>query len=116
MSRTETTAAQVDPERMPHGQMHPGRRLLVALLLTLFMVAVLAVVVPSASEAAGIAGPPAEEIVIPMAPADEGGGGLSQAGASEWIPFAVTLGPFLVIISGLLWLTFRVDAEEVDED
>ena len=60
--------------------------------------------------------PQAQEIIIPMAPADEGGDGLSGSGASEWLPFAVLLGPFLVVVSGLLWLTFRIDASEAEEE
>lgn len=92
------------------------RRLLIVALVSVVLLTSLFFIAPAETEAAGIAPQPGHEIVIPMAPADEGGGGLSGSGASEWIPFAVMLGPFVVVITGLLWLTFRIDADEVDED
>jgi len=101
---------------MSAARMHPARQLLVAMIVTVFLLALLAVALPAAADAAGIATPPAEEIVIPMAPADEGGDGLAGAGASEWLPFAVLLGPFLVVITGLLFLTFKIDSGHSDEE
>ena len=101
---------------MSAARMNPARQLLVALIVTVFLLALLAVAVPAAADAAGITTPPAEEIVIPMAPADEGGDGLSGAGASEWLPFAVLLGPLLVLITGLLFLTFKLDSGHSDEE
>ena len=93
-----------------------ARRLLVAGAVTLALLAALFVALSADVEGAGLAGPPAQEIVIPMAPADEGGDGLSGAGASEWIPLAVLLGPAAVLLAGVMWLTFRIDADQTDDD
>ncbi len=101
---------------MRTAQIYSPRRFLLALTVTALLVGLLLVALPAPIEAAGLTAPPAQEIIIPMAPADEGGDGLSGSGASEWLPFAVLLGPFLVVVSGLLWLTFRIDASEAEED
>lgn len=101
---------------MRTAQIHSPHRFLLALTVTALLVGLLLVALPAPIEAAGLATPPAQEIIIPMAPADEGGDGLSGSGASEWLPFAVLLGPFLVVVSGLLWLTFRIDASEAEEE
>lgn len=96
-----------------------ARRLLVVgtvITATVALLAALFVAFPAGLEGADVAAPPAQEIVIPLAPADEGGDGLAGAGASEWIPFAVALGPALVLLTGLLWLTFKIDANETDDD
>ena len=93
-----------------------GRRLLIVGVVTIALLATLFAALPADLDAAGVTTPPAEEIVIPMAPADEGGGGLSSSGASEWLPFAILLGPLLILITGLLWLTFRVDSNDAEDD
>lgn len=93
-----------------------GRRLLIVGVVTIALLATLFAALPADLDAAGVTTPPAEEIVIPMAPADEGGDGLAGAGASEWLPFAVMLGPLLVLITGLLWLTFKIDSTEAEDD
>ena len=48
---------------------------------------------------------------IPMTPASEGGGGVGVENASPaaWIVFGVGLGPFIVLMAGLLWLTIKID-------
>lgn len=84
------------------------------------LVAVLAVTIvttPGASQlsAAGIDQPVAQEQVIPMTPPDQGGAGLDQYKATDWLTFAVPLGAFLPLIIGLLWLTFRIDHSEANE-
>ena len=91
-----------------------ARLLIGAVAVGLLIVGVLAAPGGEAA-AAGLAPAVADEVVPPQAPADEGGAGLSNAGASEWLPFAITLGPFLVLITGLLWLTFGIDRSEKKE-
>ena len=94
-----------------------AQRLLIAGIVTIALLATLFVALPTdLNAAAAVSAPVAEEIVLPMAPADEGGGGLSGSGASEWLPFAVLLGPFMVVITGLLWLTFKIDDSETDDE
>ena len=46
-----------------------------------------------------------------MTPASEGGGGVGVENASPaaWIVFGVGLGPFIVLMAGLLWLTIKID-------
>jgi hypothetical protein len=95
---------------------HSAHRLLIVAIVTIALLATLFAALPADLDAAAVSTPPAQEIVIPMAPADEGGDGLSGSTSSEWIPFAVLLGPFLVVITGLLWLTFRIDASEADDE
>ncbi|MXY78209.1 MAG: hypothetical protein F4Y94_00515 [Chloroflexi bacterium] len=97
-------------------RIHPARRSLLALTIAALLVAVLFAALPAPADAAALPEAPGDEVVIPMAPADEGGAGMSGSGASEWLPFAVLLGPFLVVITGLLWLTFRIDASEAEEE
>lgn len=91
-----------------------ARLLVVMAVVGLLLIGALAAPVGEAA-AAGLAPAVADEVVPPQAPADEGGAGLSNAGASEWLPFAITLGPFLVLITGLLWLTFGIDRSEKKE-
>ncbi len=81
-------------------------------LIAVIAAGTLALWSPSPASAAGDAQTPADEQLLPMAAPDEGGAGTDQAGASEWIPFAVMLGPFLVLIVPLLWLIFRIDRSE----
>ncbi|MCY3920402.1 MAG: hypothetical protein OXG38_11460 [Chloroflexi bacterium] len=97
-------------------RIHPARRSLLALTVAALLAALLFAALPAPAEAAGLPEAPGDETIIPMAPADEGGAGMSGSGASEWLPFAVLLGPFLVVITGLLWLTFRIDASEAEEE
>ncbi len=67
---------------------------------------------PDSADAAAVDPPLTDELVLPMTPAREGGDGIDNAGTSEWVMLAVTLGPFSVLISGLIWLTFRIDKSE----
>ncbi len=97
-------------------RIHPERRSLLALTVAALLLAALFAALPAPADAAGLPETPGDEMIIPLAPADEGGAGMSGSGASEWLPFAVLLGPFLVVITGLLWLTFRIDAGETDEE
>ncbi len=93
-----------------------ARRLLIVGLVTIALLAALLAALPADLDAASVATPPAQEIVIPMAPAGEGGDGLAGAGASEWLPFATLLGPFMVVMTGLLFLTFKIDSSDADDD
>jgi hypothetical protein len=68
---------------------------------------------PSVAAGDGAA-PVAEEMV--SIDSDVGDGGYDGAGASDWLPFAMMLGPFLVLITGLLWVTFRIDKSEGREE
>ena len=55
----------------------------------------------------------AESIIVnPITPAGEGGGGVGveSAGASAWIVFGVGLGSFMVLMTGLLWITIKIDS------
>ena len=86
------------------------------LLLLLALVAILATAggglsAPSASAAQQSAPIPVQRL-LPHVPADEGGTAINNAEKSEWYLFAILLGPFLVLVSGLLWLTFRIDHSE----
>lgn len=73
---------------------------------------VLLATAPSA-DAAGLAPPAIEQV----APADSDvNGGFDGAGASDWAPFAIMLAPFIVLISGLLWVTFGIDRSEGREE
>ena len=82
------------------------------MLIAVIAAGTLALWFSSPASAAGHAQPPAGEQRLPMTAPDEGGAGTDQAGASEWIPFAVMLGPFLVLVVPLLWLIFRIDRSE----
>ena len=89
----------------------------VLLLAVIALVAILAVAIvttPGTNDlsAANIDQPIAEELVLPMTPPDQGGGGTNNYKATDWITFAVPLGAFIPLILGLLWLTFRIDASE----
>ena len=88
------------------------RQVLIAALLMATTLLILISAWPGDVHAAATTEAFAEETILPFAPADEGGAGLSGAGASEWLPFAVALGPALVLIAGLLWLTFGIDRSE----
>ena len=92
----------------------------ILLLAVIALVAILAVAIvttPGANDlsAASIDQPVAEELVLPMTPPDQGGGGTNNYKATDWITFAVPLGAFIPLILGLLWLTFRIDASESRE-
>ncbi len=89
-----------------------ARRVCIAGLLTAALLLALVAAWPADAQAAAGADVPAQEIVLPLAAADEGGGGLSGAGASEWLPFAIALGPALLLIAGILWITFAIDRYE----
>ncbi len=92
----------------PHALVRP----LLLLLITTALLVAATITLPTSAGATGLDTPVGQEIVLPLTPADEGGGGLGNAGESEWIMFAVALGPFLVLIIGLLWLTLKIDSSE----
>ncbi len=52
----------------------------------------------------------AEEVVSIDSDVEQGG--MDGAGASDWLPFAIMLAPFLVLVSGILWVTFGIDKSE----
>lgn len=88
-----------------------GRPLAVLLIAAALLVGAM-VAVPSNASAAEVGEPVAEEIVLPMAPSGEGGDGIDNGTAPGWIMFSVALAPFSVLMTGLLWLTFRIDRSE----
>lgn len=94
--------------------LRPLLALAIAAVLLIGAVAVLDTPVQAAATP-GIAAPAVTEPVLPPAAADEGGAGVGNAGASEWLPFALLLAPFLALMTGLLWLTFRIDHDERQE-
>ena len=68
---------------------------------------------PGSVDAAAATPPPqVEQIVLPHAPADQGGTDSTNARTADWLMFAVTLGPFAVLMAGLLLLTFGIDRSE----
>ena len=95
---------------LPRALVRPLLPLLIAAALVAALLTAAVVTMPASAGAAGIDAPVEQEIVTPMTPGGEGGGGLDNSGAPEWITFAITLGPFLVLITGLLWLTVKIDA------
>ena len=89
------------------------RPLLAIAIATLIGAAGMSAVVPSSAAAAESAPPFGDQDVIPRsAPADEGGDGVSGAKSQEWILFALLLGAFLPLMSGLFLLMFRIDHSE----
>ena len=94
----------------PRALVRPLLPLLIATALVAALLTAAVVTMPTSAGAAGIDAPVEQETVMPMTPGGEGGGGLDNAGAPEWVMFAMALGPFLVLMTGLLWLTVRIDA------
>lgn len=93
-----------------HGLRAPT--IILILIAAALVLGVLLAASPSA-DAADVTPPPIEQV----APADSDvNGGLDGAGASDWIPFAIMLAPFAVLISGLLWVTFGIDRSEGREE
>ncbi len=90
-----------------------SRALLLAVLATTLLLGVV-LVSASIASAGDVVAPVAEEMV--SIDSDVGDGGSDGAGASEWLPFAMMLGPFIVLITGLLWVTFRIDKSEGREE
>ena len=99
---------------LPRARVRPLLPLLIAAALLAALLTAAAVTLPSSAGAAGIDAPVEQESVIPMTPGGEGGGGLDNSGAPQWIMFAMTLGPFLVLVTALLWLTVKIDASNED--
>lgn len=89
----------------------PRRVLLVLALVAILATAGGGLSAPAASAAEQTAPIPVERL-LPHTPADEGGTAIDNAEKPEWFLFAVLLGPFLVLVSGILWLTFRIDHSE----
>ena len=87
-------------------------RPVVALTIAAAVLVGAVVALPTSASAADVGNPVAEELVVPMAPSGEGGDGIGSGTASGWIVFAVGLGPFALLMTGLLWLTFRIDRSE----
>ena len=88
------------------------RALILAVLASALLLGVMLLTTPSVS-AGDVVAPVAEEIAYIDSDVGDGGSG---AGASEWLPFAVMLAPFGVLITGLLWLTFGIDKSEGREE
>lgn len=100
---------------LPRALARPLLLLLITAALLAALLATEVVTLPTSADAAGIDTPVEQETVIPMTPGGEGGGGLDNSGASEWVMFAMALGPFLVLITALLWLTVKIDSSNEDE-
>lgn len=90
-----------------------SRALILAVLASALLLGVVLLTTPSVS-AEDVAAPVTEEVVY--IDSDVGDGGLSGVGASDWVLFAMLLAPFLVLFTGLMWLTFGIDKSEADEE
>ena len=104
---------------LPRTLVRPLLLLLITVALLAALLTTTAVTLPASADAAGIDAPVAQETVVPMTPGGEGGGGLDGSGAPQWIMFAIALGPFLVLITTLLWLTVKIDAStgaDIDDE
>ncbi len=89
-----------------------SRALILAVLASALLLGVVLLTTPSVS-AEDVAAPVTEEIVY--IDSDVGDGGTNGMGASDWAMFAMLLAPFLVLFSGLMWVTFGIDRSEADE-
>jgi len=93
-----------------HGLRAPT--IILVFIAAALVLGVLLTATPSA-DAADLTPPPIEQVT----PADSDvNGGFDGAGASDWVPFAIMLAPFIVLISGLLWVTFGIDRSEGREE
>jgi hypothetical protein len=90
-----------------------SRALVLAVLASALLLGVVLLTIPSVS-AEDVAAPVTEEVVY--IDSDVGDGGLNGVGASDWAMFAMLLAPFLVLFSGLMWLTFGIDKSHGDEE
>ena len=90
-----------------------SRALILAVLASALLLGVVLLTTPSVSANDGAA-PVIEEVVY--IDSDVGDGGLDGMGASDWALFAMLLAPFLVLFTGLMWLTFGIDKSEADEE
>ena len=95
---------------LPRARVRPLLPLLIAAALLAALLTATVVTMPASAGAAGIDAPVEQETVMPMTPGGEGGGGLDGSGAPQWIMFAMALGPFVVLMTGLLWLTVKIDS------
>ena len=86
-------------------------RLALAGLIAAALLAGVALATPSAAAANAPIGVASAGVLADI-PADEGGSGVNNAGSSEWIVFSVGLGPFIILVSCLLWITFGIDKSE----
>ena len=85
-------------------------RLALAGLIAAALLGGVALATPSAAAAAPLGVTSAG--VLADVPPNEGGSGVNNAGSSEWIVFSVGLGPFVILVSCLLWITFGIDKSE----
>ena len=90
-----------------------SRALVLAVLASALLLGMVLLTIPSVS-AEDVAAPVTEEVVY--IDSDVGDGGLNGVGASDWAMFAMLLAPFLVLFSGLMWLTFGIDKSHGDEE
>ena len=90
-----------------------SRALILAVLASALLLGVVLLTTPSVS-ASDVAAPVTEEVVY--LDSDVGDGGMNGFGASDWAPFAILLAPFLVLFTGLMWLTFGIDRSHGDEE
>ena len=95
----------------PIARRSPRRLLLVLALAATLGTAGVGLTTPTASAAEQTTPVPVER-VLPHTPADEGGTAVDNAEKPEWFLFAILLAPFLVLVSGILLLTFRIDRSE----
>lgn len=95
----------------PIARRSPRRLLLILALVATLATAGGGLSAPTASAAQQTVPVPVQRL-LPHTPADEGGTAIDNAEKPEWFLFAILLGPFLVLVSGILWLTFRIDHSE----
>ncbi|HJN93504.1 MAG TPA: hypothetical protein QGF05_12385 [Dehalococcoidia bacterium] len=85
-------------------------------LLVLFVAAALILGIFLAAtpvlEASDLAEPVTEQVISSPIDSDVQDDGLNGFGASDWVMFAVLLAPFLVLFTGIMWLTFGIDKSE----
>ncbi len=88
------------------------RWLWLAAAVTLLAAAAL-LALPETAAAATTVPPVPDSALAPLTPGSgQGGSGVNNAGAPDWIVFSVLLGPFALLITAGLLLIFRWDAYE----
>lgn len=95
----------------PFARRSPRRLLLVLTLVATLATVGMGLTTPTVSAAQQTTPVPVERL-LPHTPADEGGTAVDNAEKPEWYLFAILLGPFLVLVSAILLLTFRIDHSE----
>ena len=93
-------------------RIHVLRPLWILAIVATISVGVFTALPGSVDAAAVTPSPQVEQIVLPQAPADQGGTDATNALTADWLMFGVTLGPFFVLMGALLLITFRIDGSE----